>query len=140
MTVDQLFSAVNLVAIAGWLTLAALPRRRRLRQVLVAGVIPGVLAVTYVALVVSHWGSPGSFSSLAGVAQLFSNRWVLLAGWIHYLAFDLLLGVQQVEDAQARGLPHVLILPSLFLTFMFGPAGWLLYRGVRRVARGLVRA
>ena len=70
--------------------------------------------------------------------QLFSlvNRialcaWVLLAGWVHYLCFDLLVGCWEVRDARDRGVPYMLVIPCLVLTFMFGPAGWLLYQGVR---------
>jgi Domain of unknown function (DUF4281) len=57
--------------------------------------------------------------------------WLLLAGWVHYLCFDLLVGCWEVRDAHGRGVPHLLVMPCLFLTFMFGPAGWLLYQGVR---------
>ena len=62
---------------------------------------------------------------------LFSNPWALLAGWIHYLAFDLLIGTWETRDAREHGVPHLLLVPCLVLTFLFGPAGWLLYRGVR---------
>src|SRR6266566_35749 len=62
---------------------------------------------------------------------LFSNRWLVLAGWIHYLAFDLFVGSWEVRDARERGIPHLAVVPCLLLTFMFGPAGWLAYSGVR---------
>lgn len=75
------------------------------------------------------WG----FSTLAGVGTLFLNPWLLLAGWVHYLAFDLLIGSWEVEDARERGIPHLIVIPCLVLTFMFGPAGRLLYRIVRSV-------
>ena len=61
---------------------------------------------------------------------------MLLAGWIHYLAFDLLIGSWEVRDARELGIPHLFVVPCLFLTFMFGPAGWLLYRGVRASRKG----
>jgi len=54
-------------------------------------------------------------------------------GWIHYLAFDLLVGRWETQDAAARGIPAWLVVPCLALTFMFGPAGWLLYVGLRTV-------
>jgi hypothetical protein len=62
---------------------------------------------------------------------LFENRWALLAGWTHYLAFDLFVGTWEVRDARASGIPHLLVLPCLGLTFLFGPAGWLLYMALR---------
>jgi hypothetical protein len=91
-------------------------------------VVPTLLALVYVAALATGWpGSEGGFSSLPDVALLFQNKWLLLAGWVHYLAFDLLIGAWEVRDARERGVPHLLVLPCLALTFMFGPAGWLLY-------------
>jgi threonine/homoserine/homoserine lactone efflux protein len=93
---------------------------------------PALFAVIYIGIVVSTFGSgEGSFSSLGGVATLFSNPWLLLAGWLHYLAFDLLIGTWEARDARERQLPHLLLVPCLFLTLMFGPLGWLTYMGVR---------
>ena len=62
---------------------------------------------------------------------LFDNPWALLAGWTHYLAFDLFIGGWEVRDAQRRGIPHLLIVPALVLTFLLGPAGLLLYLAIR---------
>jgi hypothetical protein len=56
---------------------------------------------------------------------------LLLAGWIHYLAFDLFVGSWEARDARQRGVPHLALVPCLALTFLFGPAGWLLYGAVR---------
>jgi hypothetical protein len=64
---------------------------------------------------------------LHAVAQLFYNPWFLLAGWIHYLAFDLFVGCWQVRHAQQQGIPHWMVVPCLILTFLFGPMGWLMY-------------
>ena len=94
--------------------------------------VPAILAAVYVAIIATKWaGSSGGFSSLSAVAMLFSNPWLLLAGWTHYLAFDLFIGSWEVRDARDRGLPHLLVLPCLALTFLFGPAGWLLYLTMR---------
>jgi len=131
MTPEQVFSIVSLLAVLSWLALAALPRVAWIASAVTGVLVPALLSVAYVALIVSHWGTPGGFSSLAAVAQLFGNPWLLLAGWTHYLAFDLLVGSWEVRDARRRSVPHLLVVPCLFLTFMFGPAGWLLYQAVR---------
>ena len=55
----------------------------------------------------------------------------ILAGWVHYLAFDFFIGCWMVIDAAERGIKHLLVVPCLVLTFMFGPAGLLLYVGLR---------
>ena len=94
--------------------------------------MPILFSVIYVALVASTLAqSEGGFSSLADVRSLFDNPWLLLAGWVHYLAFDLFVGGWEVRDAQERGLTHLLVVPALVLTFFFGPAGWLLYMAIR---------
>jgi Domain of unknown function (DUF4281) len=134
MTAQRLFSILNLIAIAGWLPLVFLPRARWATAV-VPVVLPCLFGVIYVVLVAASlpWGE-GGFSSLAGVGALFQNPWALLAGWAHYLAFDLFIGGWQVRDARERGIPHLFVVPALVLTFLFGPAGLLLYLVVRRYA------
>ena len=131
MTPETMFSLANMTAAAGWALLVFLPRQRWAAAA--AGIaIPIALAALYLVLIASAWaGSEGSFSTLQGVATLFRNPWLLLAGWSHYLAFDLLVGNWEARDARLRGVPHLLLVPCLLLTFLFGPAGWLLYLGVR---------
>jgi hypothetical protein len=134
MTAERLFSILNLVAIAGWLPLLLLPRRRWANTV-VPVAVPALLAAAYAALVaVSMPGSDGGFSSLAGVRALFEDPRALLAGWVHYLAFDLFIGGWEVRDARRRGIPHLLVVPALVLTFLFGPGGLLLYLAIRSFA------
>ena len=131
MTPNQIFPIVNMIAAGAWVLLAVLPRRRRAAEV--AGMaVPALLAAVYIAIMVTKWaGSTGGFSSLPAVATLFGNPWLLLAGWTHYLAFDLLVGGWEVRDARQREIPHLLVLPCLALTFLFGPAGWMLYMALR---------
>ena len=134
MTAEQLFSILNLMAVAAWLPLVFLPRVRWSTTV-VPMVMPVLLAIIYLALLIATlpW-SEGGFSSLAGVRALFDHPWVLLAGWTHYLAFDLFIGGWEVRDAQRRGIPHLLVIPALVLTFLFGPVGLLLYLAIRSFA------
>ncbi len=134
MTAEQLFSVLNMTAGAAWLPLLFLPRARWASRV-VPFLMPSLLAVAYVALLFATMGrTDGGFSSLAGVRALFENDWALLAGWAHYLAFDLFVGAWEARDAQRRGIPHLFVVPALVLTFFFGPAGLLLYLATRRFA------
>jgi hypothetical protein len=135
MTAEGIFSVAGLVAFVGWLALALFPNRRWVAEVLSGRVLPALLSALYVVLVVVSWGgSEGGFSSLADVALLFQSPWLLLAGWVHYLAFDLIVGSWVARDARQRGIRHVLVVPCLALTFLFGPAGWLSYLGLRAVS------
>jgi len=59
----------------------------------------------------------------------------LLAGWVHYLAFDLFVGSWEARDALSHRIPHLAVIPCLLLTFLFGPAGLLLYLLLRFTLR-----
>jgi hypothetical protein len=136
MTPDSMFKIGNNIALLGWLALICAPRWRWSAQLIAPVLIPAVMATLYVFTVATQFVHvPGGFSSLASVALLFQNRWMLLAGWVHYLAFDLFVGSWEVRDAQRVGIPHYLVVPCLVLTFLFGPMGWLLYFLIRVVAR-----
>ena len=136
MTPQQVFSIANTVALIAWIMLAVLPGRPWVTKTITTKVVPLLFAVLYTAIAVSLVSrAPGGFSTLAAVATLFFNPWLLLAGWIHYLAFDLLVGSWELQDAREREIPHLLVVPCLALTFLFGPAGWLLYTVVRSIRR-----
>lgn len=135
MNPGAVFKIANNFALIGWLVLVFLPRWRWSARLIAPVLIPVLLSGLYTALVVAEFGhSSGRFSSLLQVAQLFQNRAILLAGWVHYLAFDLFVGSWEVRDAQQIGIAHYLVIPCLIFTFFFGPAGWLLYFVVRSVA------
>lgn len=132
MTPDQVFTGANLVAAVTWIVLAILPRVRFVTDVLAGWVVPAVLSLLYLLVVATtFWRADGGFSTLSDVSMLFTNRWMLLGGWVHYLAFDLLIGAWEARDARERRVPHLLLLPCLLLTFMLGPCGWLLYMALR---------
>ena len=127
MTPELVFTIVNAAAFLSWVGLAALPGHKTVTRI-TGLTVPALLASLYIAIVAARiGGSDGGFGSLAAVTTLFADPWLLLAGWIHYLAFDLFVGSWEVRDARTRGMSHALVLPCLAVTFLFGPAGWLLY-------------
>jgi hypothetical protein len=135
MNAEYVFSIANLIALVGWLVLIFMGRHRWAHTLVTGAILPGLLSVLYTTLLVTHWGeTEGGFTSLAGVRALFSNEWLLLAGWIHYLAFDLFVGSWELRDAQGHRIPHLVMIPCLILTFLFGPAGLLAYVVVRTLA------
>jgi hypothetical protein len=135
ITPDFLFSLANALALPGWALLVLAPRWRGTQALVLSGAWPLGLATLYAAFIATHYlgahSSAGGFGSLAQVAALFQDPWALLAGWVHYLCFDLFVGAWQVRDAQRRGVPHAALVPALALTFLFGPVGLLVYIGVR---------
>lgn len=131
---EAVFSMASTAVLPGWLLLVFAPRWRHSARLVGAVLVPGLLAVLYGVLIAARWGgAEGGFSSLADVQKLFADPWLLLAGWVHYLVFDLFIGAWEVRDAGRVGIPHLLVVPCLVLTFLFGPVGLLLYGIVRAV-------
>ena len=132
MKAEQIFSIANLIALLGWLLLIIAPRWIVTRKIVLSAVIPLLLSAAYLVLIILFFGkSEGGFGSLADVMKLFTDEWAVLAGWIHYLAFDLFVGTWEFKDAQAKKISHWFVVPCLFLTFMLGPIGFLLYSVLR---------
>ena len=128
MTAELIFSIANVLSVLCWILLAVLPNRRWVTDVVTGKAAPGLFAAAYIAIVLAVFPrAEGSFSTLAGVMELFANPWLLLAGWLHYLAFDLLVGTWEARDSIERGVPRWLLVSCLFLTLMFGPMGWIIY-------------
>ena len=131
MTAAQTFTLVNLTVLPAWLMLVFLPRWRWTHGV-AAYVVPSALAIVYLTLLLTNRPPDGAgFGSLAQVERLFSNPWLLVAGWVHYLAFDLFIGAWEVRDAGRLGIRHWYVVPCLLLTFLVGPVGLLLYLSIR---------
>jgi hypothetical protein len=132
VALEQIFSLMSAVAMAGWLALAVAPLSRE-RCIGVARIMALILAAGYLIqfLTITEEVPGAGFSTLAGVTALFSKAGNVMMGWTHFLAFDLFIGSWEVEDAGKRGVPHWLVLPCLFFTLMLGPIGLLLYMILR---------
>ena len=136
MAPESLFSIASAVVLPGWVVLVVLPRWRWASGFIAAVLLPALLGGLYLGLIgLNILGADGGFGSLGDVSRLFENPYLLLAGWVHYLAFDLFIGAWEVRDAQRVGTSHLLVIPCLILTFLLGPVGLLVYLGLR-VGRG----
>lgn len=137
LTPETLFSVANTAVLPAWLLLLLAPRWTLTRRLVRSGLWPLLLAALYATLLIVHYAganaTEGSFSTLGGVAALFRDPWALTAGWVHYLCFDLCVGIWEVQDAERRQLPWYVRVPCLLLTFLVGPIGFLLYALLRRV-------
>ncbi len=131
MPLDLLFRIASTLALAGWVVLALSVWQRPL-AVFVARLIAAILCGGYFAVLI-HALATGpapdwrAFNSLDGVRQLLGSREAALAGWVHYLAFDLFAGAWEAETAPTARVPHAALLVCLLLTFMAGPVGLLLF-------------
>lgn len=134
MSADLIFQYATMIAVAGWATLIFSPLIPKISDLAAAYAIPALISVAYAGLILAFWTSAeGGFGSLDEVSQLFQTREILLAGWLHYLAFDLFVGAWIVRRGRLDGVPFWLVLPCLPLTFLFGPAGYLAFVAIRAV-------
>lgn len=120
-----------------WLLLGVAPRWR-VTRLLVHSALPALLlgGLYAAVLVLAHPGAEGGgFGSLQEVSVLFSDKRTLLAGWLHYLCFDLFVGAWITRDAERRAISHWLVLPCLYATLMLGPIGLLAYLALRAALR-----
>lgn len=148
---QTVFSAVNLIAIAGWIVLIFLPRRPLpLTAVLYLGV--GLLCLVYSAGLVAILSGAvdavgpadgaANFSTIEGIRAIFASDGGVTIGWTHYLAFDLFTGLWIARDADAKGFSRLVQGPVLLATFLAGPLGlfvWLIVRERRARKHGRMK-
>ncbi|MBT5876338.1 MAG: DUF4281 domain-containing protein [Candidatus Latescibacteria bacterium] len=139
MTTETMFSGATYIAILGWAFLLLLPGWRWTARLVSSVLIPGLLSAIYMYLIVTYMSeASGNFESLGGVSRLFENEYMLLAGWVHYLAFDLFVGVWELQDSRRLGMMHWYVAPCLLFTFLFGPIGLLMYFVIRLIQKGAI--
>ena len=133
-----IFSAVNMLALVGWVALILLPRwPALLAAVLYLGV--GLLCLVYATgligvvsgLIPNPGGGGADFSTIEGVRAIFASDAGVTIGWTHYLAFDLFVGLWIARDGDTKNISRFIQAPILFATLMAGPLGlgiWLIVR------------
>ena len=135
-----LFNLTN-AAMIGWALMIFLPRAQITTWIARTAVFPVYLAALYVIgvvplLVASGPGIMREFASADGVVRLLAGADAALIVWLHLLVFDHLVGILIYRDNMRI---HAMSLPVqslvLFLTLMFGPAGFLVYYVIRVVRK-----
>jgi hypothetical protein len=140
---EQLFGVANLIAMSAWIVLLLAPRKPVVMKALFYGPVL-LLAISYSAGLVGvlsgmipTGNGDVDFSTINGVRSIFASDAGVTIGWVHYLAFDLFVGIWIARNADALGLNdlkgRIIQAPILFLTFMAGPLGLLLYLMLRFV-------
>ena len=142
LTPQRLFEVTNTVALVAWIALVAFPGRRFVSHVLCAVLVPGLLAACYAAVIgwklASGGPPPDDLMTLAGLRAAFADDWVFAAAWIHYLEFDMAVGAWIARDAVRLGIPWPVRTLALMLTFLAGPAGFLMHLAARSLHRRAV--
>ncbi len=135
MSPAEVFSIANLTAMPMWILMILLPKWKITRFLIDYKIIPLLLSLLYalyifLAIQISGWMD---FGSLSSVMALFTEENAVLAGWVHYLAFDLLIGMWMLDQNKKLGINQLLMAPCLFGAFMFGPIGFLLFMIIRSI-------
>jgi len=139
MNAADVFSLAGTIAMPMWLLMIILPKWKVTRFLIDYKVVPLVLSVMYaIYIVISLQSGNGmDFGSLASVMELFTKEDAVLAGWIHYLAFDLLVGMWMVNQNKESSIHPILMAPCLFFTFMLGPVGFLLFIIIKSIKKSI---
>jgi len=133
MTPSEVFSIANMIAMPMWILMILLPKWKITRFLIDYKVIPLVLAIIYALYIFIALSGGGGmdFGSLESVMALFTEENAVLAGWVHYLAFDLLVGMWMVDKNKELGIHQLIMAPCLLGSFMLGPIGFLLFMIIR---------
>ncbi len=133
MPLETLFKVANYAIIPFWLLLIVAPRWSWTQRLVHGPVVLLLLTPIYAYMLFGYGPAPEGleFRSLYGVMVGFSVPHIVVAGWIHYLIFDLFVGAWITRDSQRRGVSHFLVVPCVIATLMIGPVGLLFYVLVR---------
>lgn len=135
MSFEVLFSIAGIIAVFGWAILLISPLIPHWSDRISGIILPALLSLAYVFLLILPASEQvGGFANLADVMTLFSAEQAALAGWVHFLAFDLFIGAWVCRKARSEGMNFVMVLPCLPLIFLFGPAGLFAFQAARGLA------
>ncbi len=122
---------VNAVVLPQWFLMIFFPARRPTLFLLKHPIFPLGLSLAYLIFIGGSSIDLQSMGSLKGLRSLFNSEEALLAGWTHYLAFDLLVGSFLLQQCMKNKVPVAARVLVLLLSFMLGPLGLLAYYSVR---------
>jgi len=135
MKIDLVFQYANMVAMLMWVMMIFLPKWKGTQFMIRFKLVPLGLSVLYAVYIFISLRAGGGmdFSSLDSVMELFTQKNAVLAGWLHYLAFDLLVGMWILDQNKELQIHHLFIVPCLIGAFMLGPIGFLLFTIMRTI-------
>lgn len=133
---QTLLNLIHLAILPGWILLIFAPYWRWTDRIIHSGLYPVLLGFAYAGFMICAFVfGPDSasidFGTVEGIAAIFSHPFGVLTAWVHYLVFDLFVGMWVGRDARRRQIAHWKTAPCLLFCFLAGPLGLLLYFGVR---------
>lgn len=139
---SRFFQYLTWLPLPLWLAMIVAPHHPLTERVSRSSTVFAVMAVNYLISLTLGLRQArvenvqGSFTSLRGVNALLSTNGGSLAAWAHMLALDLFTGAWIYRQCQQLNAPAWVRIPSLFGTFMAGPAGLLYFLGWKAAHTG----
>lgn len=133
---NTLFLLANTIVMPAWFLLWLAPSSTLTQKLIYSYLYPMVLGLSYTVLLLLSFANAGSFdadafSTVEGLQAMFSSPGALVAGWMHYLLFDLFVGMWIARDALRLSIAQWVVFVPLFFTLMAGPFGLVLYLLIR---------
>ncbi len=131
MNPEILFKIFNAFVLPWWGCLLFIPDHTVTKKSLYSYLVPAVYAAMYTFFIVlglfTNTNINGGMDSLASLRISFLNDYILLAAWLHYLAFDLIVGIKISKYLLKNNASYMLRFPILLSTLFFGPIGFLIF-------------
>lgn len=132
----RIYQVINVSTAPVWLAMILAPRARlTARAVRLAAPVQAGLGLTYLGLLaggIRDGGGRVDFTDPESVRAALTRPRAFLAGWAHFLAFDLFVGVSIWRQGLAQGRSTRV---ALVLTWLFGPLGLTLFLAQRAASR-----
>ena len=138
--IDILFWFSSLYILPFWLMMWFAPEHERTKQMMSnEWLFLAPLLLAYTIAVIPNLPSillalSSEMPTPSSVIDMFSEDEVILIGWLHFLAFDLLAGRWTWERLVEAKQSIFVSMPILFLSMMVAPLGCLLGMFVTRIA------
>jgi len=137
-TTPKLWPLIHPPLLLGWGPLLLAPRWKHTKTLTLAmPLFHGVIyASIFLPLMLTSSDDPPDLNNMESVFRLFGDPDIFFCGWVHYLAFDLLVARGLTTDALevckvSNWQYYVMVAPCLFGCFYCGPVGYVVYMALR---------
>ena len=137
-TIEILYYWVNIGILPFWLILISFPRSH-ISRYFVTSIFPFfLLCGAYVFMLYKSYlnsfdfiGNFNLYMGISDLSELFSNKSFLMIFWIHFISINLFTGGWIVKDSQKFLINKFVLFIPLFVTYLIGPLGLLVYWLIR---------
>ena len=137
LTYENIYLVSNWGVLPFWILLIVAPSHS-VTKIIVHSIVPAILLTSAYGFVAYQiylegniFGGFDLYFGLENLYSLFSEEAFLLIFWLHFLSISLFVGSWISRDAIKYMVPKILIILSLILTYLAGPAGLLFYWFIR---------